>query len=119
MKHDAPFGDAIAEVDEIITAKWSISVIRVLLDGPARFNRLKILLGGISSKVLTARLRNLEHRGIIQRSTLRPPAECEVYGLTSKGLAARPVVLAIAQWSTSFEGSGKTRAEGAPFSECT
>jgi DNA-binding HxlR family transcriptional regulator len=107
MKHFAPFGDAVAQVDAIVTAKWSIPIIRLLLDGPARFTRLKDQLAGVSSNILTARLRDLEHRGIIQRITLPPPADCEVYGLTPRGLAAEPVVLAITHWSKSFEGNGE------------
>lgn len=107
MKQVTPFGNAIAQVDAIVAAKWGIAVIRILLDGPARFTRLKVLLAGVSPNILTARLRNLEDRGIIQRSTLPPPADCEVYELTPKGLAARPVVQAMAHWSKSFEGSGE------------
>ena len=106
MKEVAPFGDAIAQVDEIVTAKWSIPVIRTLLDGPARFTRLKVQLAGISPNILTARVRDLEDRGIVQRSTLPPPADCEVYELTPKGLAA-PLVLAMERWSQSFESSGE------------
>jgi DNA-binding HxlR family transcriptional regulator len=107
MKQVARFGHVIAQVDEIVTAKWSNPVIRILPDGPVRFTRLKVQLASVSSDILTARLRDLEDRGIIQHSILLPPVDCEVYRLTPRGASSTSCGVGSRAVVKSFEGRGK------------
>ena len=75
------------EVLERITARWSLSVIRVLADanGPLRFSRVLDRIEGISQKALTQTLRTLERDGLITR-TLYPQVPPRVeYELTTLG----------------------------------
>ena len=75
------------EVLERITARWSLSVIRVLADanGPLRFSRVLDRIEGISQKALTQTLRTLERDGLITR-TLYPQVPPRVeYELTAIG----------------------------------
>src|ERR1700724_3981497 len=75
------------EVLERITARWSLSVIRVLADanGPLRFSRVLDRIEGISQKTLTQTLRTLERDGLITR-TLYPQVPPRVeYELTALG----------------------------------
>ena len=75
------------EVLERITARWSLSVIRVLADanGPLRFSRVLDRVEGISQKALTQTLRTLERDGLITR-TLYPQVPPRVeYELTTLG----------------------------------
>lgn len=75
------------EVLERITARWSLSVMRVLADanGPLRFSRVLERVEGISQKALTQTLRTLERDGLITR-TLYPQVPPRVeYELTTLG----------------------------------
>eukprot|EP01035_Chromulina_nebulosa_P004945 gene4946-6716_t len=56
-------------------------------------------LPGISANVLTQRLEGLEASGIIERRTLPPPANVQVYALTPWGEECEPVVLGLARWA--------------------
>ena len=76
----------------VIAGKWKVLILRELFDGARRHAQLCKALPGISQKVLTAQLRELELDGVVQRKdfgTKRPHVE---YSLTPFGrAAARPV----------------------------
>ncbi|NWC96802.1 helix-turn-helix transcriptional regulator [Pseudomonas sp. IPO3778] len=61
---------------ELITAPWTLHILLILTDeGPTRFGALRRKVEGISSRVLTVRLRSLEARGLLSRSvsSSKPP----------------------------------------------
>lgn len=74
-------------------------VVRELLLGPRRFSDLRVDLPGISANILSQRLTELEARGIVERVMLPAPARVPAYGLTPFGLAAEPMILAMAKWA--------------------
>ncbi len=51
----------------LLSNKWTILILRDLFTGTKRFGELKKSLNGVSQKVLTANLRSLEEKGIIER----------------------------------------------------
>ena len=57
----------VHEVLAQISGKWTILVVRVLSDGPKRFSELKRQIDGVSQKMLTATLRDLEKDGFVSR----------------------------------------------------
>jgi putative sterol carrier protein len=63
---------------------------------------LLVGLPGISTNLLTERLKGLEQRGVIARRTLPPPAASTVYELTARGLALKPALLAFGLWGSQF-----------------
>lgn len=86
---------------EVIGEKWSLLVVRDLLRGPQRFTDLMRYMGGITPKWLTARLRELEAEGIIERD--RQDGRREVwYRLTEKGRELGPVLAALAVWGMDY-----------------
>jgi DNA-binding HxlR family transcriptional regulator len=88
---------AIARALEVIGEKWSLLVVRDLLRGAQRFSDLHRYMGGITPKRLTARLRDMEASGLVERETT--PGRREVwYRLTATGEELRPVVEALAMW---------------------
>ncbi|MET0170171.1 MAG: helix-turn-helix domain-containing protein [Aliihoeflea sp.] len=105
MRWHPPSDNTQAIVDTIISTKWIVAIIRTLLEGPARFSGIRAAIPSISAKILTSRLRYLEEQGVIRRTIMPPPAEREVYELTSRGEAAKPIIEAILQWSSSFDGT--------------
>jgi DNA-binding HxlR family transcriptional regulator len=90
-----PMGRAI----RLIGDAWILLIIITLLRGPKRFNELRELMGHISSKTLTQRLRVLEEMGFVQRRAfLEIPPRVE-YHLTEKGQAFGDVIAAIEQFA--------------------
>src|SRR5919106_3423688 len=64
---------ALARALDAVGNRWTLLIIRELRPGPRRFTDLMDGLPGISRKLLTERLRDLERDGIIRRSELPPP----------------------------------------------
>jgi DNA-binding HxlR family transcriptional regulator len=84
---------------KIIGKKWTVLVIRELLRGTSQFNRFIQNIEGITPKVLTERLRELENLGIIKRRIVSEyPVRVE-YELTDLGREFEPVLLAAAAFS--------------------
>jgi DNA-binding HxlR family transcriptional regulator len=94
------YGDrcGIARALDAVGERWALLVVRELLLGPKRFTDLRAGLPGASPNVLAQRLRELEAAGIVERQTLPPPAAAQVYGLTGRGAALEPVILALGRW---------------------
>src|SRR3712207_9581006 len=76
---------ALARTLDVAGDRWTLLIIRELAPGPRRFTDLIEGLPGISRKLLTERLRNLEGDGLIVREELPPPAARQVYELTEDG----------------------------------
>jgi DNA-binding HxlR family transcriptional regulator/putative sterol carrier protein len=76
---------ALARALDVAGDRWTLLIVRELAPGPRRFTDLIDGLPGISRKLLTDRLRDLERDGIIARKELPPPAARQVYELTDDG----------------------------------
>lgn len=83
---------------DILSGKWTTLIIRELLAGTRRYSQLQYALLGISPKILAARLRMLEGKGLLTRKvypTVPPKTE---YTLTDLGLEAEKVIRAMAEF---------------------
>jgi len=69
---------------DLVTSKWAVLAVGALEDGPARFGALRRRLEGVSSKVLSDKLRQLEDEGLIERVIIERPLAV-TYGLTEVG----------------------------------
>ena len=98
IEYSAPFQRAI----ELIGKRWTGAVIRALLPKPARFNQLLTGIPGISDRVLTERLRELEIEGIVERLVDPGPPVRVSYRLTARGRALEPVIGAVDEWVTGW-----------------
>lgn len=97
--HDTEDCRAVSEVLQRIGDKWSLLVVRRLGDGPMRFNELRNAIGGISQKMLTTTLRQLERDGLATRTvypTIPPRVD---YELTDLGRALLVPVNALGEWA--------------------
>jgi len=83
----------------IIGKKWSILVIRELVRGTTQFNRYLENIKGITPKVLTERLRELEKIGVVKRTIVSESPIRVEYTLTDLGREFRPVLQAAAAFS--------------------
>jgi DNA-binding HxlR family transcriptional regulator len=87
---------------KIIGKKWSVLIIREMFRGTTQFNRVLENIEGITPKVLTERLRELEKLGIIKRRIVSEyPIKVE-YGLTDLGKEFEPVLLAAGSFSMRY-----------------
>jgi DNA-binding HxlR family transcriptional regulator len=82
-----------------LTDTWAILVLSVLADGPARFNTLKRVVGGISQKSLTQTLRGLERHGIVSRTVLATSPVAVEYALTPLGRTLDGPFAALRKWT--------------------
>jgi DNA-binding HxlR family transcriptional regulator/putative sterol carrier protein len=76
---------ALARALDVVGDRWTLLIVRELAPGPRRFTDLIGGLPGISRKLLTERLRDLERDRVIARRQLPPPAARQVYELTADG----------------------------------
>jgi DNA-binding HxlR family transcriptional regulator len=84
---------------KIIGKKWAILIIREMFRGTTQFNRFLENIDGITPKVLTERLRELEKLGIVRRRIVSGyPIRVE-YEMTDLGKEFEPVLLAAASFS--------------------
>jgi len=89
----------IAQAAEVLTERWTPLVIRELaLTGSRRFNDIQRGVPLMSSSLLSKRLRQLKHAGIIERRQ-RPDGKGSEYALTQAGEELGPVVAQIGLWS--------------------
>lgn len=84
---------------ELIGRRWTGAIVRTLMAGPHRFNELLTAIPGISDRLLTERLRELEVEGIVRRE-VRPESPVRViYELTDRGAQLGPALDEIARWA--------------------
>ncbi len=87
---------------DVVGERWTLLVIRELIAGPRRFTDLMDGLPGISTNLLSERLKSLDHAGLLRRRVLPPPAASMVYELTSLGRALEPTLLALGKWGSQL-----------------
>jgi DNA-binding HxlR family transcriptional regulator len=93
---------ALARAAEILGERWTLLIIRELFLGQKRFGDLSDRLAGVSPTVLTTRLNALIESGVVQRATLPPPFNAQVYELTPIGLSLRPAIRELIRWGGHF-----------------
>jgi len=99
---DLPECDVATTVG-MIGSKWKLLIIRNLILRPWRFNELQRALEGISRKVLTDSLRQMEADGIITR-TVYPEVPPRVeYALSALGESLNPIIAAMKQWGHRYK----------------
>ena len=86
----------------LIGDKWKVLILRDLMPGTKRFGELKKSIGSVSQKVLTAQLRDMEEKGLVNRHVYAEVPPRVEYSLTEKGQDLLPVFYAIAQWGLTY-----------------
>jgi DNA-binding HxlR family transcriptional regulator len=90
---------AVSEVLQRVGDKWTVLVVKILGDGPMRFNELRRAVDGISQRMLTLTVRALERDGLVTR-TVYPSVPPRVeYELTALGCSLLQPVTALAMWA--------------------
>ncbi len=109
-------GDSVAETPKVEThlcpkyekaaailgKRWTGLIIRVMENGPYRFNELLKIITPVSDRLLTERLRELEAEGLVERAVYpESPVRIE-YSLTEKGHSMKHVLDALQAWADDW-----------------
>lgn len=84
---------------ELVGRRWTGAIIRALLQGLKRFNELESAIPGLSGRLLSERLRELEAEEIVVRHVVSEAPLRVEYELTYKGRALGKVVDALTEWA--------------------
>jgi DNA-binding HxlR family transcriptional regulator len=87
---------------ELIGRRWSGAILRVLLTGPHRFNEILAGVPGLSDRLLSERLRELEAEELVIRHVFAGPPIRSEYELTERGRDLEPAVRDIAAWAEKW-----------------
>lgn len=93
----------VATTVQLIGSKWKLLILRNLLVRPWRFNELRASLDGISQKVLTNSLREMEADGIVIRTVFPEVPPRVEYSLSELGETMRPVLDAMQRWGEDYK----------------
>jgi DNA-binding HxlR family transcriptional regulator len=94
----------LAHAMELVGERWALLIVRDLLPGPKRFTDLRNGLPRIPTNILSARLKEMETSGVIQRRLLPRPQGSVVYELTDYGRELDEVVLRLGLWGVRSLG---------------
>lgn len=86
----------------LINDKWKVLIVRDLLTGTKRFNELKKSVTGITQKVLTNNLRQMESDKLVKRKVYAEVPPRVEYSLTDVGLSLKPILDSMVEWGNNY-----------------
>ena len=87
----------------LIGDKWKVLILRDLMPGTKRFGELKKSIGNVSQKVLTAQLRDMEEKGLVNRRVYAEVPPRVEYSLTELGQSLKPILDALQDWGLEYK----------------
>ena len=89
---------------ELIGKRWAGAIIWALSERPHFFAELSQAVPGLSDRLLSQRLRELESEGMVERSVHAGTPPRVSYALTEKGMALRPAIRELRAWAKRWNG---------------
>lgn len=93
----------VRQAADLLERRWQLSIIYAALSGAMRFSEFAEAISGISPRMLSERLRDLESAGLIERTVLPTSPPAVEYRLTARGRRLAPIVEAMRAYA---EGVG-------------
>lgn len=87
----------------LIGDKWKVLILRDLMTGTKRFGELKKSVGGVSQKVLTSQLRDMEESSLVNRKVYAEVPPRVEYSLTDLGKSLNPILDAMKCWGEDYK----------------
>ena len=87
----------------LIGDKWKVLILRDLMPGTKRFGELKKSVGSVSQKVLTAQLRAMEEKSLVQRKVYAEVPPHVEYSLTELGRSLKPILDSMWVWGEDYK----------------
>lgn len=94
----APYGCSVEAALDVIGSKWKGVILFHLLDGTKRFNELRRLIPGVTQRMLTLQLRELEKDNVIHRKVYAEVPPKVEYSLTEHGKSLKDILLKLRDW---------------------
>lgn len=88
---------------ELVGRRWSGAILWALCDEPLYFADLSAAIPGISDRLLSARLRELETEGLVERSVHAGAPARVSYALSAKGQALEPALKQLRDWARDWK----------------
>lgn len=109
--HQQPFGCSVEACLSVIGGRWKpVLLFKLMEEGTLRFGELRRLVPGVTQKMLTNQLRELEADGVVHREVYPEVPPKVEYSLTEYGRSLQPILLAMRDWGTRHtERLGSTR----------
>lgn len=102
IDHLSAFCPTYHRAIELLGRRWTGVILRAMLSGEQRFSNIAAAVPGLSDRLLSERLKELEAEGIVTR-TVVPSTPVRVdYALTPKGEALSEVILAVSAWAEKW-----------------
>src|SRR5256885_15329115 len=111
---DSRLCESFQSAVELVGKRWTGAIITVLRDGPLRYTRLAMAVPGVSERLLSERLRELETASIVERRVLPGPPVGVEYELTESGHELGVAMDPIAAWARRLTESGRADAPAGP-----
>ncbi len=94
---------SVARGCEVLAKRWTPQLLVLLLQGPARFSALAGAVPGLSRRVMTERLRELQEARLVERIVEPGPPITSTYRLTAEGEQLRPALEELCSWAERWD----------------
>jgi DNA-binding HxlR family transcriptional regulator len=94
----------VRQTADLLERRWQLSIIYAALSGALRFSEFAEAIAGISPRMLSERLRDLEAAGLIERTVLPTSPPAVEYRLTARGRRLAPIVEAMRAYAEGRSG---------------
>ena len=94
------------EAIELVGRRWTGAILRVLMERPMRFSEIGQAVPELSDRLLSARIKELEERGIVNRRVYDGPPVRVEYALTEMGRELGPALTELQEWAQRWLGRG-------------
>lgn len=91
---------------ELIGKRWTGAILSALTERPLRYGELAKAVPGLSDRLLSQRLRELEEEGLVERLVEAGAPVRVTYSLTEKGAELRPAISELRQWARRWHKTG-------------
>ena len=85
----------------MLESRWALRLLTVLVVGPARFSELESAVPGVSRRMMTERLRELERAGLVRRTVDPGSPITSTYGLTADGEGLGEILELVRRWAAT------------------
>src|SRR6202453_1325114 len=104
-----PVPQEVRQTADLLERRWQLSILYAALSGALRFNEFAAAVAGISPRMLSERLRDLEAAGLIERKVIPSSPPTVEYRLTPRGRRLGPIIDALRAYAREPGGCASGR----------
>lgn len=96
-------GCAVESALQVLSGRWkSVILYHLIFDGERRYSELQRFIPGITRRMLSLQLKDLESDGLIYRKVMKEKPLMVVYGMTEYGNSLKPIIERLYDWGEAF-----------------